>query len=923
MKKHIFLIYGLVLLSLPMLTQGQVLTGTVTDSKTGKPVADATVVVKGSPGGTISDQRGHFELSVMVTFPITLHISFIGYESLDIPVDNPTTPLSITLVQGNEWMEELVISASRKEESILQSPVSIEKLNASAIRATASLDYYDALQNLKGVDMVTSALTFKQINTRGFNETGNTRFLQLIDGVDNQTPGLGFAVGNLFGTPDIDVESVELVPGTASALYGPVAFNGVLMIRTKDPFRYQGLSVSVKTGVNHLNETYADPHLLEEYSLRYAKAFGNMLAIKVTASYLSAYDWQATNYTDVDEQTPPELRGDDNPARDALNIYGDEVAVTLPGIGRVSRTGYEERDLMAYDVHSLKLSGAVQYRLSADASIEYQYNLGNGTAPYTGSNRFCLNNFILQQHRVEVSGRRYFIRAYGVLENSQDSYNARALGQLINRTWVQSLDGNVVSPEEADQMWFTRYEAAYNGSVSGVISGNHNAARSFADQGRYFPGTDAFQAEKEDLIHTQGMSGAGIISKSRYYHVEGQYDFSDRVKYIELLAGGNFRLYDMFTNGTLFDDLNQRIRVGEGGVFLQASKSLFNDRLKITLSDRYDKNQNFKGRMTPRSSVLYTLAGDHHFRVSYQTGFRNPTVGDQYIKLNAGVITVLGGVPDNSRDLNVYQNSFEIASVDAFGSAFGAAVGSGTSPDEALMANKDLLVKSDVDYIKPEQVRTFEIGYRSLIDGRLQIDASYYYSAYKDFILNTVVMEPENPVPGEDGTINPAAAGDILSGNIRLYQLYTNASDEVSTQGTTLGISYIFPGGFSISANGTWAVIDLKDADPNHIPAFNTPEYRSNLMVRDDDLFRNLGFNVAWRWQDAFDWVGTFNGLRPGQIPAYSIVDAQFSYRFPAWKTMLKLGACNLLNNQVYQAYGSPSIGAIYYVSIVFDQSMR
>jgi len=923
MKKHIFLIYGLFLLSLPLLVRGQVLTGIVTDSETGKPVTDATIVVNGGPWGTISDQKGHFEIKVTGAFPLTLHVSYVGYESTDIPVENPAVPLSILLVRGSERMEELVISASRKEESILLSPVSIEKLNASAVRATASLDYFDALQNLKGVDMVTSALTFKQINTRGFNETGNTRFLQLIDGVDNQTPGLGFAVGNLFGVPDIDVESVELVPGTASALYGPVAFNGVLMVRTKDPFRYQGLSIGLKTGVNHLNETYADPHLLNDYSLRYAKVFGNRLAFKLTASYLSALDWQATNYTDVDEQTPPELRGEDNPARDALNIYGDEVAVTLPGIGRVSRTGYEERDLMAYDVHSLKLSGAVQYSLSADASIEYQYNLGNGTAPYTGSNRFCLNNFILQQHRVEVSGRRYFIRVYGILENSRDSYNARALGQLINRTWVQGLDDNVVSPEEADQMWFTRYEAAYNGSVAGVTSGNPDAARSFADQGRYLPGTDAFQAEKERLIHTQGMSGAGIISRSRYYHLEGQYDFSDRVKFIELLAGGNFRLYDMFTNGTLFDDLDQRIRVGEGGLFLQASKHLFSDQLKITLSDRYDKNHNFKGRMTPRASVLFTLAGDHHFRASYQTGFRNPTVGDQYIKLNAGVITVLGGVPDNSMDLNVYQNSFEIASVDAFGAGFGAAVGGGTSPDEALMANKDLLVKSHVDYIKPEQVRTFEIGYRSLINGRLQIDVSYYYSAYTDFILNTVVMEPENPVLGTDGTINPAAAGDILNGNVRLYQLYTNASDEVSTRGTSLGISYLFPGGLSISANGTWAAINLKDADPNHIPAFNTPEYRSTLMVRDDDLFGNLGFNAAWRWQDAFDWVGTFNELRPGRIPAYSIVDAQISYRFPAWKTMVKLGASNLLNRQVYQAYGSPSVGAIYYVSMVFDQALR
>src|SRR5690606_14657095 len=161
------------------------------------------------------------------------------------------------------------------EENILESPVSIEKMDLRDINTTPSVSFYDGLQNLKGVEMVTSGLTFNQINTRGFNSTGNSRFLQLVDGVDNQTPGLGFALGNLFGSSDLDMESAELIPGSASALYGPVAFNGVLMLRTKDPFLYQGLSAQVKTGVNHIGEKYADPHLLGDYSIRYAKAFND------------------------------------------------------------------------------------------------------------------------------------------------------------------------------------------------------------------------------------------------------------------------------------------------------------------------------------------------------------------------------------------------------------------------------------------------------------------------------------------------------------------------------------------------------------------------------------------------------------------------------------------------------------------------
>jgi hypothetical protein len=86
------------------------------------------------------------------------------------------------------------------------------------------------------------------------------------------------------------------------------------------------------------------------------------LAFKINASYLRGTDWYANDYTDIDPNTPAASRGANNPGRNALNIYGDEVAQTLPNIGRVSRTGYEEKDLATYGVYSLKLNGALHYQ---------------------------------------------------------------------------------------------------------------------------------------------------------------------------------------------------------------------------------------------------------------------------------------------------------------------------------------------------------------------------------------------------------------------------------------------------------------------------------------------------------------------------------------------------------------------------------
>lgn len=921
--KYLFILLSLCF-SLTLIAQETILSGTLTDATTNEPVSNASVTIKGKRTGTITDNKGAFKLNVTnVPLPFTLVVSSINYGTKELQVANASETLVITLEPQTGLLTEIVTTASRVPENILRSPVSIEKMNLKMIRENPSLTFYDGLQNLKGMEAVTSSLTYKQVNTRGFNSTGNSRFLQLLDGVDNQTPGLNFAVGNQFGSSDIDLESAEVIPGAASALYGPVAFNGVLALRTKDPFQYQGLTVQTKAGINHVGESGVDPHGLYDVAIRYAKAFNNRFAFKVNASYLTGLDWYAADYTDVSAQTPPAQRGAANPGRDALNIYGDEVSRTLPGIGLVSRTGYEEKDLMNYDVYSLKLNGALHYRITNNLEAIYQYNYGRGTASYTGSSRFDLNNFVLQTHRVELRGSNFFLRSYAVMENSHDSYNTRSLAQFINRDWVQDLSGNTVTPDKADNMWFTRYAAAYNDSVAGVTPQNHLAARAFADQGRFLPGSDAYTNAKEASIHNYGLSGAGVFSNSKFYHTEGQYDFSKTVKVVELLAGGSFRYYDMFTNGSLFDDKDNKVTIKEYGAFVQASKRLLEEKLKLTASLRWDKNENFDGNFTPRFSAVYTAAKTHNFRASYQTGFRNPTPVDQYIKLNVGPITILGGVPNNSKGMNVYENSFTASSVGAFGQAFGAAIGSGKPFPQAVSENKDLLQKSNVAYIKPEQQKAFEVGYKGLFGNKFLVDVNYYYSSYTDFILNTVVIQPQNTIYGTDGKVAFDAAADILNGKIHAFQLYTNAPDNVSAQGSSVGLTYLMQGGYTVGGNLTWSSFNIQKANPNNIAAFNTPEWSSNVTFGNSNAYNGFGFNLAWHWQDAFDWYGTFNGTRPGRIQAYSLVDLQVNKKLPKAKSMLKLGASNLFNNRVSQAYGSPAIGAIYYVSLTFDELLK
>jgi outer membrane receptor protein involved in Fe transport len=887
-----------------------------------KPLVGATILLLETSEGTTSDINGNFEITA--SLPVKLRVSLIGYESQEIFVQN-NDKLEVMMKVSNELLNVVVITASRTEENILRSPVSIEKLDYKAIQQSPSANFYDALNNLKGLDMVTSSLTFKQINTRGFNTTGNSRFLQLVDGVDNQSAGLGFAMGNLFGPHDLDVKSIELIPGAASALYGPIAFNGMLQTHTKSPFEFQGLSAQTKIGVNHIGDGTdlgAKPYF--DLGVRYAKSINDKFAFKINLAHMRGTDWYANDFTDIDPNTPLANRGPNNPGRNALNIYGDEVATTLPGIGRVSRTGYEESDLAQYGVYNTKLNGALHYKLNNDVELIYQANYSAAKAQYTGSSRFIINNFSLVQNRLEIKGKTFYIKAYSNKEYSNDSYNSRSLGQLLNRTWVQDLNGNPVSPNLADATWFERYGAAYRGNVSGVLPNNHSNARAFADQGRLIPNSDAFNEAKDRLIQTQGLQGAGIFSECGLRHIEGMYDLSSYVdNVLNIQIGGNLRRYILNTQGTLFDDKDKNLTNDELGAFIQASKSIWDEKLKFIVSGRYDKNENFDGRFTPRASMVLSPNQNHHFRASYQTGFRNPTIGDQYIKLNVGPIIILGGAPSNSEGLNAYTNSYTAASVGAFGAAAGGQLGQGVPFPTAVSNNINLLQKSNVPFVQPEKVNSFEIGYKGVISQKLLFDVGYYHSQYTDFLINTVVISPNNSILLPGGNLNPAAAGEILGGQVQAYQLYTNASDKVSIQGVSAGLSYLMPKNYKIHANATWSDFNLLDANPSNIPAFNTPTWKTNIVFSNANLTEKLGFSVAWHWQDSFDWFGTFNSLNPGKIDAYSLIDAQISYSLPNLNTIIKLGAANLANKYIVQAYGSPAVGGLYYVSFNFDEAFN
>jgi outer membrane receptor protein involved in Fe transport len=743
----------------------------------------------------------------------------------------------------------------------------------------------------------------------------NPRFLILIDGMDMLAPGLGWNLGNQYGTTDLDIDNAELIPGAASALYGPTAFNGMLSMHTKDAFKTTGLSWMVKTGINHIGDKETGIHGLNDVIIRYAQKLNEKIAFKINLAYNNGHDWYANDYSDINPKTPLALRGENNPAKDGLNIYGDEIQKLIPDIGLVSRTGYEEKYLADYRVFGFKTNATLLYKIKKDLQLTYFQSFGIGNMNYTGSSRYSTNGYEFNTAKLELKGKNLVIRSYKVWENSHYDYNTRTLAQFVNRTWVRDINGNLVAPENADKTWFDRYEQAYKGRIAGISGNNHKSARSFADQFRILPGSNEFETRKKYYKSNYAPNGAAILTKTSYTHTEGQYDLNGLKDIAEISIGGSLRRYKLLSNGSLFNTPEQGISYTEFGTFIQAQRSMLKERLKVTSSLRYDKNENFKGSITPRIAMSLKVNRSGYLRASVQSGFRNPTTVDQYVYLRSGLITLLGGAPVNSKGMNVYQNSFTAGSVSQFSSAFNQSVANGKTYDESIKSNLNLLKKANYNYIQPEKQIAYEIGYKTSIDNKLFLDINSYYSKYKQFIVNANVVNISSALTDINGISSYMAADEILSGKSSTYQLYTNSNAAVSAYGFSLGLTYRTRRGFDITSNITHSKLNAGTINTSLIAPFNTPNYSTNTILSKSDVYKKIGFSLSWHWQNGFDWYGTFTGNNPGRINPYSLFDIQINKKFEKRDVQVKLGGTNILNHRIVQTYGSPPIGAIYYVS--------
>ena len=926
------------------------LKGMVSDAASGDAIIGGSVIIKGTTVGTITDWDGSFEFETENTFPFDLEVSYVGYTTKIVNIEDDSR-IDIRLEEDAVLIEGVEVKASRISEKQKESPLTIEALDIIAIKETPAADFYDGLGALKGVDLTAASLGFKVINTRGFNSTSPVRSLQTIDGVDNQAPGLNFSLGNFLGSSELDIQKVEIVVGASSAFYGPNAFNGVIAMETKDPFYHNGLSAMVKFGERNMFKS----------ALRYADVFNNkngdpVFAFKINGEYLRADDWIANNYDQVyqdpDRDIDPNPLSteniyavtESNPGRyDAVNTYGDEYQtandfstnslsdLTSAGLGVFHRNGYNEIDLVDYDTRNYKANASFHLKTNPSAKEQspeliFTTNYGSGTTVYQGDNRFSLRGITFFQNRIEFRKKNnYFIRAYTTKTGAGDSYDPYFTALLLqenakdNFEWSSDYVNNwqnnsapvikengypqttvTIDPNTGLPVISFDAQGAVNwlGDNQGLLATLHEQSLAAANGpgfgssqsvAFYEPGTDRFNEEFNRITNTlrgdDDNPGTKFFDNSALYHVHGEYIFrptwADKIT-----VGSNFRLYTPDSKGTVFADRDTAITNNEIGLYGGIEKSFFNKKVKTSYAVRADKNQNFGLLVSPAASIVYAPSANNFFRMSFSSAIRNPTLQDQYLLLDVGPATLAG-------NLNGVQDLITIESFTDFRSS---------------------LLQSDLEFfdiggVQPEEVNTFEFGFRTTLFEKLYLDAGYYYSVYTNFLGFNLGIDAEfSNVSG-------------LPTDIDVFRYAANSQNQVETQGMSIGANYYLGSKYSVNGNYSWNKLQKTVADDPIIPAFNTPEHKYNLGFSGRKLtvagIKNVGFNVNYKWIQGFLFEGSpqFTGF----IPTYDMLDAQFNVLIPSVNTTVKVGASNIMNNKSFQTYGGPRIGRLAYIMFTYE----
>jgi outer membrane receptor protein involved in Fe transport len=960
-----------VLLSTFILAQTNV-TGVVVDSNN-TPIPGANVVFD-STTGAVADFNGEFSIGVDATPPFSLTVSSIGFETTTITVNASDASFTVTLSDSENLLDEVVLSASKTAQSLFESPVTIERFDYKDIAASTGADFYQSLEQLKGVQVITTGIINQTVNARGFSTAWNEGMVQVVDGMNNEAPGLNFSAGNLAGVNELDLYNIEFLPGASSALYGPNAYKGILVMNTKNPFDFQGFSAYVTQGITS-QDVAGDNHYFD-FGMRFAHAFNDKFAVKATLGYVKGKDWAAADYSDKNNPVPfipGTLQNADPslfPTYDGYNVYGEQsstwnmtdifTGLVLPGLGaqfgipaattsyyaslfnafapnyfgtqEIMTSGYTE---MALDprgeASNFKFNVAGHYRFNGNSELIYVFNQGRGNTLLQGNARFKMVNFGIQQHKLEYKTKNFTARAYKTIESSG------------NTTQMDALGGNLFAAQPGGGLgWFGQYFNGYFQTLAGQINPDPLAAINNMLVGILFYGDTSMY----DTWVTPGMNfnahAAGRTAANANMLVPGSPAFNeayDRITRTPIADGGAVVLDNTISNSfeASYDvsDLVEGFNMVVGGSFreyvLRSNGTLFTDYdgpIKTNETGIFASVQKdiFDGAISLNGALRYDKAQNYDGSFTPRVGALIDIAPNHNLRVSYQTAMRTPTMQDMYIGLGSgTQGGFPVVlfgsspdSVERFRYQHNTFTGSYTVTGDMVMNNsykaEQLLAGTievaELDNVEPEYVQSREVGYR--YNGkRLSIDINANWSKYQNFIASKNVI-----VPFYGSVANGSALAAVAADDVAIYAVDNNTDEVVSTMGLDIGLDAKIFGKFDFGAKFAYNEMDRSNIDPNYETSFNTPKVRGRLSLGSTEIGDNIGFNVSASYHNSFLYESTF---ADGIIPANWIFNASMSFDVPELQSVIKVGAVNLTGDDYASIPYTGLIGSQYYIKLTLN----
>ena len=950
MMKYKLLLYACVLWAGAAFGAEGTLSGVVMGPE-GEAIPGANVVLVGDllPGGkigTATDEAGRFRLAGLPTGEYQLSVTHIGYRPLlreGVGIVGGEQELRLRLETGLIFLDQNVVSASRRQEKVLEAPASVAVVEAKDIRNRPALSVAEHIRDLPAVDFSQTGLAQSNVVVRGFNNVFSGALLTLTDNRIARVPSLRLNAYNFIPVTNDDIERIEVVLGPGAALYGPNSANGVMHIITHSPFTSAGTNVNVGVGERSVYKV----------GMRHAGTAGERLGYKVSAQYYEGMDWE---YED-----PEEVRA------------------------RAANPAIQPR---SFDIERQSAEVRLDYRASDDltAILAAGYNKADQielTGLGAGQAQDWENNYV----QLRLLYKNWFAQVFQNGSNAGDTFTLR--------------DGNPIVDNSTLTAFQLQHSAALGGrqrftygvdvlltrpDTEGTINGGNEDYDQTNEFGAYVQSETAL-SEMLDLVvalryddHNRIPEGeisprAGLVFKPRETQIL-------RLTYNRAFATpSSNNLYldissseDAFGIGAAFEPslgFRPAIDVRAQGTYREGFASGW------TFTRSGNGRPQFRSPFAPlaeKAAADYIDLGDPLFtNVMWGLG-RRGVLSRLNTPLFEGLAATQIGVLQG-----LDQAAAEEAAAQLLGELAALVPEQLTGLDNTLrMLNLEKVAAGDpapfdpvedvldVPLTRSTTTETFELGYKGVVGAKLVVAADLYHTRIEDFVSPIQVQTPnvfldpaslgaalgaslgtaltDNPemaaavapldnmqVPGtlsgngngspvdEIVTLFAGGAASIPFGTVTPEQAFDPTAvmltyrnfGEITLNGLDVNLAYFPSDQWVLTGNYSWVDKTLfEKVDDIADIALNAPGNKFKLGTSYTFDQPQLTLGAQWRYVGAFRQE---SGVFVGDVDSYSLLDLNANYWLLPGQMRLGIDVSNALNTKHRTFIGAPEIGRLVF----------